>query len=159
MTTESQLTSEPIEEETEEQSDKDRNFAALRKKTDALEARVKELEPLEMDKMIREAGFDPGSDKGKAIGYGLQAQGADAPDDAEGVREFAASEFNWDPTTPLTSEEEERQQAQDRVEGVRKESESDTPPDLDDQIAEAEAAGEYGKSAMLKLQKVAAAGS
>ncbi len=154
MTTEGLLTNEsPEEEETEEQSDKDRNFAALRKIKEAQEAELAELRPLKVDKMIREAGFDPGSDEGTAIQYALKAQGAEAPQTSEGVRELVSTEFpGWTPKTVLSAEEVEREQAQGRLEGVRKESESDTPPDLGDQIVEAEAAGDWEKSARLKLQ-------
>ena len=158
MTTEGLLEEESSEEETEEQSDKDRNFAALRKKVEAQDKELTRLRPLERDKMIREAGFDPDSDEGTAIQYALQAKGVDAPSTSDGVKELVSSEFpGWSPKTVLSDEEIERQQAQGRLEGVRKESESDTPPDVDSEIAEAEAAGDYGKSGMLKLQKHAAA--
>ena len=157
MTIEGLLPEESPEEEVEEQSDKDRNFAALRKKMEAQDKELTRLRPLEVDKMIREAGFDPDSDQGTAIQFALQAQGVDAPT-AESVKELVSTEFpGWTPKTVLSDEELERQQAQSRLEGVRKESESDTPPDVDAEIAEAEAAGDYGKSGMLKLQKMAAA--
>jgi len=144
-------------EDVEVESDKDRNFAALRKTKEALEAELAELRPLKVDKMIREAGFNPDSDEGTAIQYALQAKGADAPSTSDGVKEMVSSEFpGWSPKTVLSDEEIERQQAQVRLEGVRKESESDTPPDVDDEIAEAEAAGDFGKSGALKLQKMAA---
>ena len=156
MTTEGLLEEESSEEETEEQSDKDRNFAALRKKVEAQDKELTRLRPLEVDKMIREAGFDPDSDQGTAIQYALQAKGVDAPT-AESVKELVSTEFpGWSPKTVLSDEELEREQAQGRLEGVRKESESDTPPDLDDEIAEAEAAGDWGKSGILKLQRMTA---
>lgn len=158
MTTEGLLEEESSEEEGEAQSDKDRNFAALRKKMEAQDKELAGLRPLKVDKMIREAGFDPESDEGTAIQYALQAKGAEAPSTSDGVKELVSTEFpGWTPKTVLSDEEIERQQAQGRLEGVRKESESDTPPDVDSEIAEAEAAGDYGKSGMLKIQKMAAA--
>jgi len=157
VTTEGLLEEESSEEEVEEQSDKDRNFAALRKKMEAQDKELAGLRPLKVDKMIREAGFDPESDQGTAIQYALQAKGADAPETSDGVKELVSTEFpGWTPKTVLSDEEIEREQAQGRLEGVRKESESDTPPDVDTEIAEAEAAGDYGKSGALKLQKMAA---
>ncbi len=155
MTTEG--LNESLEEEVEEQSDKDRNFAALRKVKDALEAEVEELRPLKRDKMIREAGYDPDSDQGTAIQYLLKDKGADAPSTSDGVKELVSTEYpGWTPKAVLSADEVKREQAQTALEGVRKESESDTPPDLDDQIAEAEEAGDYGKSGMLKLQRMTA---
>ena len=145
-------------EDVEVESDKDRNLAALRKKMEAAEAELAGLRPLKVDKMIREAGFDPDSDQGTAIQYALQAKGAEAPSTSDGVKELVSTEFpGWTPKTVLSDEEVEREQAQGRLEGVRKESETDTPLDLDGQIAEAEAAGDYGKSGILKLQRMTAA--
>ena len=156
MTTEG--LNESLDEEVEEQSDKDRNFAALRKKSDAFEAEMAELRPLKRDKMIREAGYDPDSDQGTAIQYLLKDKGVDAPSTSDGVKELVSTEYpGWTPKAVLSAEEVQREQAQTALEGVRKESESDTPLDLDDQIAEAETAGDYGKSGMLKLQRMTAA--
>lgn len=137
------------QEESEPQSDKDRNFAALRAKLEAVESENAELRPLRTEKVIREAGFDPASDQGKAIKYGLQVNKVE--ETADKVQEFALTEFGWKPKAQLTTEEATRQVTTDRMDSLQAQSEPETPPDTGDDIAAAEAEGDFAKSGMLKL--------
>ena len=134
----------------EQQSDKDRNFAALRAKLEATEARLAELEPLHTEKVIREAGFDPNSDQGKAIRYGIQVNKVEESPDK--VKEFALTEFGWQPKAQLTPDEASRQVTTDRMGSLQAQSEPETPPQPGDDIAAAEAEGDWGKAGMLKMQ-------
>ncbi|MFQ5524365.1 MAG: hypothetical protein ACE5F5_12465 [Acidimicrobiia bacterium] len=136
-----------------EQSAQERNFQALRRKLEAVESELQRLRPLEMEKQIREAGFDPDSGEGKAIGLKLSTMGDDAPKEASAIQELVAEEFGWKPQTGLTEAESQRQQAQSRVESLRTESEPDQPLSLGDEIATAEAEGRWEDAARLKLQR------
>lgn len=137
----------------------DRNFRLLREQKEALEAEVRELRQLRTRELLREAGFDPASAQGKAISYALAAKGGDAPKDADGIRQLVETEFpEWKPGAQLTSDEMLRNAQQQRVEALRVHSQGDEPPDIDAQIAEAEAAGNWFRSGQLKLQKMAGGG-
>lgn len=152
MTTEYESTVEG----TEGESDKDRNFRVLETKTKAQEAELKELRPLREREALRDAGFDPDSDRGKAITNAIKVRRADGVEidlTAEGIQELAVTEYGYKPQPLLTPDEAQRQQTQSRVDSLRTSSEPDREVTLDDQIAEAEAEGNWGKSGMLKLQK------
>lgn len=140
----------------EPESDKDRNFRALENKAKAQEAELKELRPLREREALREAGFDPDSDRGKAVSNAIKvrrAEGAEIDLSVEGIQELAVAEYGYKPSTQLTPEEGQRQQAQDRVDSLRTNSEPERELTLDEQIAEAEAAEDWMKATGLKFQK------
>lgn len=140
----------------EPESDKDRNFRALENKAKAQEAELKELRPLREREALREAGFDPDSDRGKAVSNAIKvrrAEGAEIDLSVEGIQELAVAEYGYKPSTTLTPEEGQRQQAQDRVDSLRTNSEPERELTLDEQIAEAEAAEDWMKATGLKFQK------
>lgn len=130
------------ENDSQGESDKDRNWRRMEERLAALEEENKELRPLQTERNIREAGYDPTSDKGKAIKYALQAKGEDAPGSPEDIAEFVVEEFNWKPSKALTDEEREVQDSQSRVDRLRQQSESDEEPDEDAKIIEAEQSAE-----------------
>jgi hypothetical protein len=144
-------------ESQEPESDKDRNFRALETKAKAQEAELNELRPLREREALREAGFDPDSDRGKAIRNAIKVRRADGDDvdlSAEGIQELAVTEYGYKPQASLSADESSRQDAQGRVESLRTGSEPEREVTLDEQIAEAEAAGDYARSGILKLQKL-----
>ena len=47
--------------------DKLLNFERLREKNEALEARIAELEPLAVEKAVRDAGYNPVSPEGRTL--------------------------------------------------------------------------------------------
>lgn len=127
----------------------ERNWRQMEERVAAQQAELEELRPLKLDETLREAGFDPRSDQGKAVKYGIQVNKIES--DPEKVKEFALTEFGWRPKTQLTSEEASRQVTTDRMDSLNAQSEPETPPDTGDEIAAAEAEGDFAKSGMLKL--------
>lgn len=142
--------SEETQETTEELSDKELNFAKLREQKEALEARVAELSPLAVEKAVREAGFAPDTPEGKA----LSRLAGDNPD-ADAVKNLAVElGFEASPEEQKhepTPNERAAQEFADRTSELSQVTTSDEPPDLNSQIAEAEAEGDWGKSMALKL--------
>lgn len=139
--------SEPIEEPT----DKEINFQRLREKNEALEAQIAELSPLKVAQTVREAGFDPDTPAGKAL-----SRLADASSDAESVKALAA-ELGFEaeaPTPALSKDERAAQEFGQRQSDLAAVTTSDIPPNMTDQIAEAEEAGDWNKSVGLKLQSL-----
>lgn len=143
----------------EETTDKDQNFEALRKKSEALEAQVAALAPLKVAQTVREAGFDPDTPAGKAL-----SRLADAESDAEAVKNLAA-ELGFEveePQTQLTKEERAAQEFANRSRDLQSVSSSDNPPSFDDQMAElngliatAKAAGNHSEVRRLNQQLIA----
>lgn len=145
------------EENTETQSDKEQNFAALREKLEATEARLKELEPLAVEKAVQAAGFDPNTPEGKALS---RLAGSDS--DAEAVKNLATElgfeAVEQDSPPDLSPNERAAQEFAERKQELDSVTQSDEPSDLGNQIAEAEAAaakgeGDWSQVTALKLQQ------
>lgn len=98
---------------------------------------------------FKDAGLDPTKGIGKAV-----AALYDGDLDGDAIREYASTEFDWSPTGEQMPSESEETLARDRADQVMRQGTSVSPPELADQIAEAEQAGNYKQSVALKLQSL-----
>ena len=140
------------EDTTEGLSDKEMNFEKLRQKTEGLEARLAELEPLAVAKAVREAGFNPDADRGKALAD-LVGPGATV----EKVKEVAAR-YGWEPEPPrpvLTQTEQAALSSADRLSALNSVTTPDNPTTLVDEIKDAEAKGDWKTVERLNSQLLA----
>jgi hypothetical protein len=134
---------------TEELSDKELNFKALREAKEALESELATLRPLAVKDAIRAAGFDPDKPEGKALARLAETA------DAESVKALA-EELGFEVPTlkpELTPTEQAAVAGAQKQAALNSVTTSDGPPSSDQAIAEAEAAGDYGLSGRLKLQQ------
>lgn len=129
-----------MSEENTEKTDKDQNFENLRKKAEALEARVAELEPLARAKLVAEAGFAPDTPAGKAL-----SRLAPSDADVDAVRNLA-EELGFEAAAPeekkpeLSKEERAAQHFADQKADLQSVTTSDEPQTIDDDLAELQAA-------------------
>ena len=143
------MSEETTTEETGEKSP-EQSFAELRAQRDALES---ELRPLKVEKIVRDAGFDPKSGNGLAL---QDLLGFDA--DVETAKEVAAK-YGWEPAEPKPQDERTKEQRvvedqSQRFAQLQSATSSDSPPDRDQAIAEAEAKGDWNTAVNLKLQSI-----
>lgn len=148
-------------QETTEQTDEEKNFAALREKVETYEARIAELSPLAKEKAVREAGFNPDTPEGKALS---RLAGDEA--DAEAVKNLA-TELGFEASQEETKHEptpNERaaQEFADRQSQLSQTTVSDEPPTDLEKIAEAEAkaneTGDWSEVMRLKIQGMTVGG-
>ncbi len=151
-TDETTETSEAAAETPEDTSPTRENFQALEELIKGLKAENDELRPLQREKTLREAGFDPDSDRGMALEFAIKAGELEAT--TEAITEFASSR-GWDPKPVLTEIEAAQVATADQVKQIRTASVSDAPPNIDDQIAEAQKAGRHGEALRLQTRQAA----
>lgn len=130
------------EENNAEMSEKEVNFGKLKEQhaseVDELKSQLAALQPLAVEKAVRSAGFDPDTPAGRAL-----ARLTDASADAETVKNLAA-ELGFEASSSQkhepTQNERAAQEFADRTANLNSVSQSDTPVDINDQIAETESA-------------------
>lgn len=139
----------PVEQQTES-----RDFANLRQKNEANEARVKELETLLLKRTIKDAGFDPDTPI-----VGMIAEKFDG--DIGDVKAFAehATALGYSPASNENGDSKKAQDdlalLQNRGDQLRDAASPAEPPDdIMSQIAEAEQAGDSQRARRLKNQAV-----
>jgi hypothetical protein len=126
----------------------------MRERIKELESIEKEYKSVQMANAIKDAGFDPTTGPGKALKdlYKGELQ-------ADAIKQFA-SEYGWgDAPAEPTQEELQRQRvvsSQDNLDTVIEASVPVEPVSLDDQIAQAQADGDWQTSANLKADKLKA---
>lgn len=141
------MSEDTITEETD--SKQAENFAALREQKEALEA---ELRPLRAEKAVTSAGFDPATPEGKAL---TRLALAESDVDADKVKNLA-EELGFETPSPkaeLSKNERAAQEFAIRAADMEAVTTSDGPSGPDQAIKDAEAAGDWGLSARLKLQQ------
>lgn len=131
-----------------------RDFKSLRTERDNLAAERDELKQKVMDRTIRDAGFDPNLGIVKRL-----AKEFDGELDPEAFKTFAMTEgltptVDTNADTPgRTETEQQLDTLQSRGDQLRLASVQSTPEkDIRAQIAEAQAAGDWARSAALKTQ-------
>jgi hypothetical protein len=146
------MSEEMIEEVTEELSDKEMNFRKLEARAEAAEARLAELQPLAVEKLIRNAGFDPDAPgAGKAL---LRLVQADA--DVDAVKSLA-EELGFEPPKPGASRTpeqrviEEQSNIQQRLQSV---TTSDEPANTASQIADLDLQIQQARAQGIPTQKL-----
>ncbi len=151
-TDETTETTEAAVEIPEETSPTRENFQALEESNKALKAKVDELEPLQREKTLREAGFDPDSDRGIALEFAIKAGELEAT--TEAITEFASSR-GWKPTPVLTATEAQQLASAAQVRQIQTAAVSDEPPNIDNQVAEARQAGDHELALRLQTRQAA----
>lgn len=140
------------EQTTQPESDKDKNFQALREQKDALEAQVKELAVFRNKDLLRQAGFDPDTGEGKSLLRDITAGTVDA--DKDKLAEYAESEYGWKPKATLSPEESATVSSSQHSDQLRQSASDDGPKDtIDDQIAQARADGNWELAVVLENRK------
>ena len=141
-------------ENTVEEMQDNNAIKQMRERIKELESAEKELNSVKMANAIKDAGFDPDTGAGKALKdlYKGELQ-------ADAIKEFA-SQYGWgDAPTEPTQEELQRQRvvsSQDNLDTVIEASVPVEPVGLDDQIAQAQADGDWQTSSALKADKLKA---
>jgi len=141
-------------ENTVEEMQDNNAIKSMRERIKELEAVEKEFKSVQMANAIKDAGFDPDTGAGKALKdlYKGELQ-------ADAIKEFA-SQYGWgDAPAEPTQEELQRQRvvsSQDNLDTVIEASVPVEPVGLDDQIAQAQADGDWATSSALKADKLKA---
>ena len=143
-------------ENTVEETQDNNAIKQMRERIKELEAVEKEFKSVQMDKVIQDAGFDPSSGQGKALKdlYKGELQ----PD---AVQQFAKENYGWGSETPTTEDPQAAQKArvvssQESLDTVIEASVPVEQVGLDDQIAQAQADGDWQTSSALKADKLKA---
>jgi hypothetical protein len=141
-------------ENTVEEMQDNNAIKQMRERIKELESVEKEFKSVQMANAIKDAGFDPDTGAGKALKdlYKGELQ-------ADAIKEFA-SQYGWgDAPAEPTQEELQRQRvvsSQDNLDTVIEASVPVEPVGLDDQIAQAQADGDWATSSALKADKLKA---
>jgi len=141
-------------ENTVEETQDNNAIKQMRERIKELESVEKEYKSVQMANAIKDAGFDPDTGAGKALKdlYKGELQ-------ADAIKEFA-SQYGWgDAPAEPTQEELQRQRvvsSQDSLDTVIEASVPVEPVGLDDQIAQAQADGDWATSSALKADKLKA---
>lgn len=141
-------------ENTVEETQDNNAIKQMRERIKELESVEKEYKSVQMANAIKDAGFDPDTGAGKALKdlYKGELQ-------ADAIKDFA-SQYGWgDAPAEPTQEELQRQRVvsgQDNLDTVIEASVPVEPVGLDDQIAQAQADGDWATSSALKADKLKA---
>ena len=141
-------------ENTVEETQDNNAIKQMRERIKELESVEKEYKSVQMANAIKDAGFDPDTGAGKALKdlYKGELQ-------ADAIKEFA-SQYGWgDAPAEPTQQELQRQRvvsSQDNLDTVIEASVPVEPVGLDDQIAQAQADGDWATSSALKADKLKA---
>ena len=138
-------------ENTVEETQDNNAIKQMRERIKELESVEKEYKSVQMANAIKDAGFDPETGAGKALKdlYKGELQ-------ADAIKEFA-SQYGWGEAPQPTQEELQRQRvvsSQDNLDTVIEASVPVEPVGIDDQIAQAQADGDWQTSSNLKADKL-----
>ncbi len=136
-----------------EETDVAQNFRKLEEVNKSQKDELDELRPLRDKETLRDAGFDPDTDRGKALAIAIEAGKVES--ETSKLVEYAEETFNWKPTPVLTPTETQQVAATTDATVLTTETVSDTPPNIDDQIAEAEKAGNHVEALRLSTRQAA----
>lgn len=143
-----------VENTVEDMQEDNNAIKQMRERIKELETVEKEYKSVQMANAIKDAGFNPDTGAGKALKdlYKGELQ-------ADAIKEFA-SQYGWgDAPAEPTQEELQRQRvvsSQDNLDTVIEASVPVEPVGLDDQIAQAQADGDWSTSSALKADKLKA---
>ena len=136
-----------------EETDVAQNFRKLEEKVKEQGEELGELRPLRDKEKLRDAGFDPDTDRGKALAIAIKAGEVEA--DTAKLVEYAEDTFGWKPTPSLTPTETQQVKTTADAKVITTETTSDDPPNIADQIAEAEKAGNHVEALRLTTRQAA----
>ena len=136
-----------------EDTDVAQNFRKLEEVNKSQKTELEILRPLRDKETLRDAGFDPDTDRGKALAIAIKA-GEVEPDTSKLV-EYAEETFGWKPTPTLTPTETQQVKTTVDAKVISTETTSDDPATLADKIAEAEKAGNHVEALRLTTRQAA----
>ena len=142
-----------VENTVEDMQEDNNAIKQMRERIKELESVEKEFKSVQMANAIKDAGFDPENGAGKALKdlYKGELQ-------ADAIKEFA-SQYGWGESPQPTQEELQRQRvvsSQDSLDTIIEASVPVEPVGIDDQIAQAQADGDWQTSSALKADKLRA---
>ena len=143
-----------VENTVEEVQEDNNAIKQMRERIKELESVEKEFKSVKMANAIQEAGFDPESGEGKALKDLYKGEL-----EAKAIQEFA-SNYGWGNTSTEPSQEELQRQrvvsSQNSLDTVIEASVPVEPVSINDQIAQAQADGDWQTSSNLKADKLRA---
>ena len=142
-------------ENTVENTQDDNNaIKSMRERIKELEGVEKEYKSVQMGNAIKDAGFDPSSGPGKALKDLYKGEL-----EVDAIKEFA-SQYGWGEVLPKETQQELQRQrvvsSQANLDTVIEASVPVEPVGIDDQIAQAQADGDWRTSSALKADKLKA---
>ena len=141
--------------ETVEETQEDNNaIKQMRERIKELEAVEKEYKTVQTDNAIKDAGFDPNSGQGKAL---KDLYKGELTSDA--IQQFAQEQYGWTSESPTTPDPQAAQKSrvvtsQESLDTVIEASVPVEPVSVNDQIAQAQADGDWATSSNLKADQL-----
>ncbi len=145
-----------VENTVEETQEDNTAIKQMRERIKELEGVEKEYKSVKMDSVIQDAGFDPASGQGKALKDLYKGEL-----EVDAVKKFAEENYGWSSETPTEVTQEQAQKSrvvtsQESLDTVIEASVPVEPVGIDDQIAQAQADGDWQTSSNLKADKLRA---
>ena len=145
-----------VENTVEETQEDNTAIKQMRERIKELEGVEKEYKSVKMDSVNQDAGFDPASGQGKAL-KGLYKGELEV----DAVKKFAEENYGWSSETPTEVTQEQAQKSrvvtsQESLDTVIEASVPVEPVGVEDQIAQAQADGDWQTSSALKADQLRA---
>ena len=143
-----------VENTVEDMQEDNNAIKSMRERIKELEAVEKEYKFVKMESAIKDAGFDPATGAGKALKDLYKGEL-----EVDAIKEFA-SQYGWGEVLPQATQQELQRQrvvsSQANLDTVIEASVPVEPVGIDDQIAQAQADGDWKTSSALKADKLKA---
>ena len=145
-----------VENTVEETQEDNTAIKQMRERIKELEGVEKEYKSVKMDSVIQDAGFDPASGQGKALKDLYKGEL-----EVDAVKKFAEENYGWSSETPTEVTQEQAQKSrvvtsQESLDTVIEASVPVEPVGVEDQIAQAQADGDWQTSSALKADQLRA---
>ena len=145
-----------VENTVEETQEDNTAIKQMRERIKELEGVEKEYKSVKMDSVIQDAGFDPASGQGKALKDLYKGEL-----EVDAVKQFAEENYGWSSETPTEVTQEQAQKSrvvtsQESLDTVIEASVPVEPVGVEDQIAQAQADGDWQTSSALKADQLRA---
>ena len=145
-----------VENTVEETQEDNTAIKQMRERIKELEGVEKEYKSVKMDSVIQDAGFDPASGQGKALKDLYKGEL-----EVDAVKKFAEENYGWSSETPTEVTQEQAQKSrvvtsQESLDTVIEASVPVEPVGIEDQIAQAQADGDWQTSSALKADQLRA---
>ena len=139
-----------VENTVEETQEDNTAIKQMRERIKELEGVEKEYKSVKMNNLIQDAGFDPASGQGKAL---KDLYKGELTSDA--IQQFAQEQYGWTSESPTTPDPQAAQKSrvvtsQESLDTVIEASVPVEPVSVNDQIAQAQADGDWATSSNLK---------
>ena len=143
-----------VENTVEETQEDNTAIKQMRERIKELEGVEKEYKSVKMNNLIQDAGFDPASGQGKAL---KDLYKGELTSDA--IQQFAQEQYGWTSESPTTPDPQAAQKSrvvtsQESLDTVIEASVPVEPVSVNDQIAQAQADGDWATSSNLKADQL-----